>query len=173
MTPHRRRALGASIAFVACLNVSLNADAAPRPVYAPSGGFAAPSVESRNSQFYGMSTGSLVPSAQGNVATGPWTAEGPALTSKHSWATGGGMWAPDLERISAAEWVLYFAAPVDGLDANQRCIGAATASSPLGPFTPVSGGPLACPGLADVSTADDRQWGPPRHVRGRARLGLQ
>ncbi|SET73323.1 glycoside hydrolase family 43 protein [Stigmatella erecta] len=160
MTP-RRRALGASAAFAACLSISFSAGAAPRPVYAPSGGFADPSVVNHNSQFYGMATGSLVPSAQGNIASGPWGAEGPALTSKPSWATGGGMWAPDLERISANEWVLYFAAPVNGLDANQRCIGAATASSPLGPFTPVVGGPLVCPGAADVPSPDDTVPGRP------------
>jgi arabinan endo-1,5-alpha-L-arabinosidase len=158
----RRRALGVSAAFAACLTAALDAGAAPQPVYAPGGGgFADPSVVNHNDQFYGMSTGSLVPSAQGNIASGPWKAEGPALTAKPSWATGGGMWAPDLERISANEWVLYFAAPVNGLDANQRCIGAATANSPLGPFTPAAGGPLVCPGLADVPTAGDTVPGRP------------
>ncbi|GMT97372.1 glycoside hydrolase family 43 protein [Corallococcus caeni] len=162
MASPRRRALGASVAFVACLNITLPADAAPRPVFAPGGGgFADPTVVSHNDQFYGMSTGSLAPSAQGNIGTGPWTSEGPALTAKPSWATSGVMWAPDLERISANEWVLYFAAPVDGLDANQRCIGAATASSPLGPFTPVAGGPLVCPGLANTPAPDDNVPGRP------------
>ena len=155
MQPLHRRASGAAVALTACLGVALPAGAAPPPVYAPGGGFADPSVVSENGQFYGMATGSYVPSAQGNIASGPWMAEGPALSAMPSWATGSGMWAPDLERISATEWVLYFAAPVNGLGSNQRCIGAATASSPLGPFTPVAGGPLVCPGLADVPTADD------------------
>jgi beta-xylosidase len=156
MTPFRRRAPGAAIALVACFGVSLSVQAAPKaPVYAPTNGFPDPSVVSENGQFYGMATGNLVPSALGDIASGPWTGQGPALTSKPSWATGSGMWAPDLERISANEWVLYFAAPVAGLDANQRCIGAATASSPLGPFTPVAGGPLVCPYMADTPTADD------------------
>jgi len=162
LRPLHRRALGASVALVTCLGVSLSASAAPRPVYAPGGGgFADPSVVNHDGQFYGASTGSLAPSAQGNIASGPWVAEGPALTAKPAWATGGVMWAPDLERISATEWVLYFAAPVNGLDDNQRCIGAATARSPLGPFTPVAGGPLVCPGLADVPTADDTVPGRP------------
>ncbi|WP_434389906.1 family 43 glycosylhydrolase [Melittangium boletus] len=162
MRPLRRRAAGASVVFVACLGVSAPVLAAPRPVYAPSGSsFADPSVVSHDNRFYGMATGSLVPSAQGTVASGPWSAQGPALTAKPSWATGGGMWAPDLERIGANEWVLYFAAPVSGLDDNQRCIGAATASSPLGPFTPVPGGPLVCPGRADVPTAEDTIPGRP------------
>jgi arabinan endo-1,5-alpha-L-arabinosidase len=89
MVSSRRRALGASAVFVACLNVSLVASAAPKPVYAPGGtSFADPSVVSHNNQFYGMATGSLVPSAQGDIGTGPWRSEGPALTSKPSWATG-------------------------------------------------------------------------------------
>ncbi|HEX8536266.1 MAG TPA: glycoside hydrolase family 43 protein [Cystobacter sp.] len=156
MKPLRHRAPGAALLLAACLGGAVPAWAElPRPVYAPSGGFADPSVVSENGQFYGMATGSLVPSAQGTIASGPWTAQGPALTSKPAWATGGAMWAPDLERISANEWVLYFAAPVAGLDSGQRCIGAATASTPLGPFTPVAGGPLVCPGGADTPTADD------------------
>ena len=162
MKPLSRRALGAAVTLATCLGVSLPAGAAPpHPVYAPTGGFADPSVVSENNQFFGMATGSLVPSAQGDIASGPWTGAGPALTSKPSWATGGGMWAPDLEQISASQWVLYFAAPVAGLDSGQRCIGAATGSSPLGPFTPVAGGPLVCPGLADTPTADDTVPGRP------------
>lgn len=156
MKPLRRRALDAAIALATCLGVALPAWAAPpQPVYAPNGGFADPSVLSENGQFYGMATGSYVPSAQGDIASGPWMPEGPALSAMPSWATGSSMWAPDLERISATEWVLYFSAPVAGLGSGQRCIGAATASSPLGPFTPVAGGPLVCPGLADTPTADD------------------
>jgi beta-xylosidase len=156
MKPLHRRALGAAVALASCLGVVLPASAAPKPpVYAPSGAFADPSVVSENGQFYGMATGYNVPSAQGDIASGPWTAEGPALSARPSWATGSEMWAPDLEQISATEWVLYFAAPVAGLGSGQRCIGAATASTPLGPFTPVDGGPLVCPGLADTPTADD------------------
>lgn len=155
LKPLHRRAPGVAIVLAACLGGAASAWAAPQPVYAPSSGFADPSVVSNNGQFYGMATGSLVSSAQGDIASGPWTAEGVALTARPSWATGSSMWAPDLEQISSTEWVLYFAAPVTGLDSGQRCIGAATASSPLGPFTPVSGGPLVCPGLADTPTADD------------------
>lgn len=153
MKPLRLRA---AAALASCLGITLPVWAAPpQPVYAPNGGFADPSVVSENGQFHGMATGSYVPSALGDIASGPWTAQGPALTSMPEWATGGGMWAPDLERISATQWVLYFAAPVAGLGAGQRCIGAATASTPLGPFRPVDGGPLVCPGLADTPTADD------------------
>ncbi|WP_164020892.1 glycoside hydrolase family 43 protein [Pyxidicoccus trucidator] len=156
MKPLSRRASSAAVVLAACLGSAIPALAAPpKPVYAPTNGFPDPSAVSENGQFYGMATGSLVPSARGDIASGPWTAQGPALTEKPSWATGGGMWAPDLERISANAWVLYFAAPVDGLGSGQRCIGAATASTPLGPFTPVAGGPLVCPGLANTPTADD------------------
>ena len=161
MKPLRLRVSGRSAVLVACLAVSLPAWAAKPPVYAPAGGFADPSVLSENGQFYGMATGSSVPSAQGDIGSGPWTAEGAALTARPSWATGNSMWAPDLERISATEWVLYFAAPVDGLGSGQRCIGAATGSSPLGPFTPVAGPPLVCPGPASTATAEDTVPGRP------------
>ncbi|MCP3138070.1 glycoside hydrolase family 43 protein [Pyxidicoccus xibeiensis] len=156
MKPLRRRATSAAVVLAVCLGGAVPARAAPpRPVFAPVNGFPDPSVVNNNDQFYGMATGSNVPSAQGNIATGPWTGEGPALNEKPSWATHSGMWAPDLERIGPNEWVLYFAAPVAGLDSGQRCIGAATGTSPLGPFTPVPGGPLVCPGRADTPTADD------------------
>jgi hypothetical protein len=151
MKPLRHRALGA----VLTLTAAASAWAAPTPVYAPAGAFADPSVASHAGQFFGMATGSLVPSAQGDYASGPWMGEGPALTSRPSWATGSSMWAPDLEHIGPNQWVLYFAAPVAGLEPNQRCIGAATATSPLGPFTPVSGGPLVCPGIADTPPPGD------------------
>jgi beta-xylosidase len=71
------------------------------------------------------------------------------------------MWAPDLEHIGPNEWVLYFAAEVAGLAENQRCIGAATATSPLGPFTPVAGGPLVCPGIASTPPPGDPVPGRP------------
>ncbi|HZI15830.1 MAG TPA: family 43 glycosylhydrolase, partial [Myxococcus sp.] len=80
---------------------------------------------------------------------------GAALAFRPSWATANGMWAPDLEHIGPNEWVLYFAAEVAGLAENQRCIGAATATSPLGPFTPVAGGPLVCPGIASTPPPGD------------------
>jgi arabinan endo-1,5-alpha-L-arabinosidase len=156
-----------AVVLAACLGAAVPAWAAlPKPVYAPTNGFPDPSVTSESGQFYGMATGSNVPSALGDIASGPWTSQGPALSAKPSWATSSGMWAPDLERIGANEWVLYFAAPVDGLDSGQRCIGAATASSPLGPFTPVSGGPLVCPGLASTPTADDTVPGRPISTAG-------
>jgi beta-xylosidase len=157
----------AAVVVAASLGSAIPAWAAPPlPVYAPTNGFPDPSVTSESGQFYGMATGSNVPSALGDIASGPWTSQGPALSAKPSWATSSGMWAPDLERIGANEWVLYFAAPVDGLDSGQRCIGAATASTPLGPFTPVAGGPLVCPGLASTPTADDTVPGRPISTAG-------
>ncbi len=136
MTSTRRRALGASAPFVACLHVSLTAGAAPRPVFAPGGGgFADPTVVSNNSQLYSMSTGSLVSEA---------------FVRHGRWHVGSGPGADQRERLRAP-----LRRPVVGLDENQRCIGAATASSPLGPFTPVAGGPLVCPGRASTPAPDD------------------
>jgi hypothetical protein len=159
-----RRALTAATAVTAGLGLALSpafAVTAPKPVHAPSGGFADPAVVSFNNQFYAFATGSRVPAAQGDIASGPWTDEGPVLSAKPSWATGSSMWAPDVVRVSDTQWLLYFAAPVTGLGDGQRCIGVASASSPLGPFDPVGSAPLVCPGAADTPTAGDTVGGRP------------
>lgn len=50
----------------------------------------------------------------------------------------------------AGRWLLYFAAPVAGLGAEDRCIGVAKADAALGSFVPVGGRPLVCPRRADA-----------------------
>src|SRR5690349_13745667 len=116
--------------------------AAPSPVYAPSGGFADPGVVRTNGNFYAFATGSLVPSAVGDEAGGPWSSNGQALSSAGSWATSNSIWAPDAVQTSAG-WVLYYSAPAAGMN-GQRCIGVATAGTVTGPYTPQNQ-PLICP----------------------------
>jgi beta-xylosidase len=78
--------------------------------------------------------------------------------TKPGWATGD-FWAPELHR-SANGWVLYFSARhTDG----SLAVGAATASSPLGPFT-AQASPLvkeSYPGVIDVHAfqgPDGKRW---------------
>jgi beta-xylosidase len=52
------------------------------------------------------------------------------------WAIPTTVWAPDVQHIGD-QYVLYFTARVQDRPSPTQCIGSATASSPLGPFTPV------------------------------------
>jgi len=52
------------------------------------------------------------------------------------------VWAPGVERIGS-QWVLFYAARVSA-GAERFCLSVATASSPLGPFTDSTTGPLHC-----------------------------
>lgn len=64
-----------------------------------------------------------------------WTAVGDALGSHPSWAQGDDVWAPAVLRLAPSAYVLYasFVNDATGL----RCIGAATSTTPTGPFQPV------------------------------------
>jgi len=73
-----------------------------------------------------------------------------------SWSSGGGVWAPDAWKTPTG-WVLYYAAPANGMN-GQRCIGVATATDVMGPYTPQDV-PLVCPNAA--LGADDTVPGRP------------
>nr|GAT47078.1 arabinanase/levansucrase/invertase superfamily protein [Mycena chlorophos] len=72
-----------------------------------------------------------------------WTAPlGDALPNAGSWAEASqGIWAPDVRQITSNSYVMYYTAfsTADGT----HCIGAATSSTPKGPFTPQSA-PIHC-----------------------------
>ena len=53
------------------------------------------------------------------------------------------VWAPDVVRLAGGGFVLYFSA-TSSQNANRHCIGAATAQTVTGPYTPMDA-PLACP----------------------------
>jgi hypothetical protein len=53
-----------------------------------------------------------------------------------TWAVPTTLWAPNVEHIGS-QYVLYFTGQMTGRPSKTQCIGAATASSPLGPFTPL------------------------------------
>jgi arabinan endo-1,5-alpha-L-arabinosidase len=84
-----------------------------------------------------------------------WQLASPALLTRPAWARpAGSIWASDIVKLRG-RWVLYYAAPVRGMPASSRCIGAATAASPTGRFSPIGAAPLVCPPDPDVPTAED------------------
>ncbi|KAI0593484.1 glycoside hydrolase family 43 protein [Biscogniauxia sp. FL1348] len=103
------------------------------------------------------SNGKMVP-----VATSPdtfsWTFTGnDALPNPGSWVspTDRSIWAPDVQKNDAGLYVMYYTARQNG---GNHCIGVATSTTALGPFTPNSS-PLICDaaggGAIDASGYDD------------------
>ncbi|KAF8214281.1 glycosyl hydrolase [Mycena galopus ATCC 62051] len=73
-----------------------------------------------------------------------WTPiQGDALPNPGSWvsSSNSAVWAPDVRQIKANSYVMYYTA-FSAADGN-HCIGAATSSTPAGPFTPQSA-PILC-----------------------------
>lgn len=58
-----------------------------------------------------------------------------------AWAKKGWTWAPEVLRTGKA-YILYFTAK--HRDSDRQCVGAATSSNPLGPFTSTAPEPLVC-----------------------------
>lgn len=67
-----------------------------------------------------------------NLTTWTQVGDGDALGSHPSWAQGNDVWAPAVTALSSSSYVLYASFVNDST--GTRCIGAATASSPEGPF---------------------------------------
>jgi Glycosyl hydrolases family 43 len=70
-----------------------------------------------------------------------WTDAGDALPMLPAWATIGGTWAPSAVQMADGTYRLYFAARSV---AGPECIGVATSTSPLGPYSSTSSQPLEC-----------------------------
>ncbi|WP_405096622.1 family 43 glycosylhydrolase [Micromonospora sp. NBC_01412] len=85
-----------------------------------------------------------VPVATAASLAGPWTRRPDALPTLGAWADGGLTWAPDVSPRADGRYLLYYTARSRAV--GRQCIGAALASSPLGPFAPVGTGPLVCNG---------------------------
>ncbi|KAL2130888.1 hypothetical protein VTI74DRAFT_5818 [Chaetomium olivicolor] len=110
---------------------------------------------------------SLSPSE--NPLAGPWTylPTIDLLPNPGPWTAGPGSqtWAPSVVRLNDTAWVLYYAGQMGGNNSAFHCIGAATADSVLGPYTPLPE-PLACPldrgGAIDpagfLDPATGRRW---------------
>lgn len=105
--------------------------------------FPDPYVLTAGGSYYGYATNSAGGAVQlirsSDLVT--WSFAGTALGSVPSWAQPGATWAPSV-LARAGRWVLYYA--VRDRASGIQCISAATASSPTGPFTDTSSGPLVC-----------------------------
>lgn len=116
----------------------------PEPVFADHVA-ADPGVLFADGRYYIFTTGSRAPVLSADDPAGPWQSHGPALVSTGAWAVDQSEWAPDAVRVDADTYVLYYAARVDGLAENQRCIGVAVSrTGPLGPYQPTEK-PISCP----------------------------
>ncbi|MEU4193749.1 family 43 glycosylhydrolase [Kribbella sp. NPDC026611] len=110
--------------------------------------FPDPDVFEQNGTWYAYSTNSglgTVPVATAPSPDGPWTIRGDAMPDGPSsaWAQLGRTWAPDVYPNPDGTYTLTYAAWHK--ETGRQCIGVATATSPLGPFTPVGTTPLICP----------------------------
>ncbi|WP_241995235.1 glycoside hydrolase family 43 protein [Kribbella antiqua] len=110
--------------------------------------FPDPDVFQQNGTWYAYSTNNgrgHVPVATAASANGPWTIRGDAMPGGPSagWAQPGRTWAPDVYPNPDGSYTLTYTAW--HTSSGRQCIGVATATSPLGPFTPVGSQPLICP----------------------------
>ncbi|TKA81675.1 hypothetical protein B0A55_01343 [Friedmanniomyces simplex] len=69
-----------------------------------------------------------------------------ALPSMPAWVGGGpsSTWAPDVVQVADGSYIMYYSATA-AASLTHHCIGAATASSVLGPYTPVGSEAMFCP----------------------------
>ncbi|KAI4865415.1 glycoside hydrolase family 43 protein [Hypoxylon rubiginosum] len=103
------------------------------------------------------SNGKKIPVAT-STDTWSWTLTGnDALPDPGSWVDPNdqGIWAPDVQKNDNGVYVMYYTAHQNG---GSHCIGAATSTTALGPFTPQAQ-PLICDGanggVIDASGYDD------------------
>ncbi len=72
-----------------------------------------------------------------------WTRGADALPEMPAWSRTGLTWAPEVTTLDGGEsFLMYFVARDRASD--RQCIGLATATSPLGPFTDTRDGPFVC-----------------------------
>ncbi|MFG2006620.1 glycoside hydrolase family 43 protein [Spirillospora sp. NPDC048911] len=106
--------------------------------------FADPDVIKAGQTYYAYATnarGKNMPVASAPSLRGPWKQRRDGLPKLGAWAKTGRTWAPDVMRRKDGKFVLYYSAV--NRSTGRHCLGAALASSPLGPFQPAAK-PLVC-----------------------------
>ncbi|SEF18798.1 family 43 glycosylhydrolase [Jiangella alba] len=119
--------------------------------------FPDPDLVRVGSTWYAYATNNFahVPVASAPTIDGPWTVRGDAMPGgpSPSWATAGRTWAPDVHLNGDGTLTMTYTAWHTA--SGRQCIGVATATNALGPFTP-AGSPLICPlgqgGAIDANT---------------------
>lgn len=117
------------------------------PALILNGNFPDPDVSVFDGTYFAYATNGgsgNVPVATAPALGGPWMVRGDAFPTLGAWASGGLTWAPDVSRRSDGRYLLYYTA--HSRSAGRQCLGAGTATSPLGPFAPVGTGPIVCNG---------------------------
>ncbi|MFI0791188.1 family 43 glycosylhydrolase [Micromonospora rubida] len=115
------------------------------PSLAIASDFPDPDVVKFGSTYYAYSTNNgngNVPVATATSLTGPWTRRADAMPALGAWANGGLTWAPDVSQRADGRYLLYYTARSRAT--GRQCLGAALATSPLGPFSAVGTQPLVC-----------------------------
>ena len=164
--PVLRSLLASLVAVVGALSVlSVAAPAASADNWAPvhPGDFPDPSVvyDQATNTYYAFATQNFAAPSQTinvQVSTSPdgvnWTQLSgvDALPSVGSWAKPGETWAPSVAYDSTdKDFVMYYTATENTVPGDQ-CIGAATSSTPEGPYRDTKTYPIVC---------QDDAWGPP------------
>lgn len=117
--------------------------------------FPDPDVLRVGNVYYAYATnsrGNNTPVATAPSIDGPWTIRAAdALPRLGRWARPGHTWAPEVVRRPDGVFVLYYTA--ESRESGDQCIGAATATSPGGPFQPEGERPLVCSERGDAIDA--------------------
>jgi len=145
-----RRILGVGPIAVALVGAALLA--LPSPAIATTGSFAAPVLNAdfpdpaiflANGHYWAYATGSAGRNLQ--VTSSPdlrtWSATTDPLPILPPWASAGMTWAPGVIQ-RGQQFVMYYTTHDAAL--GRQCLSVATASTPSGPFTDLSTGPLVC-----------------------------
>jgi arabinan endo-1,5-alpha-L-arabinosidase len=166
----RRCLAGLGLALVTFLMAALTAavpsQAATAPQPASTQSMPDPGAELNGSQFLAFSTGSGLRESTASIAGGPWSAATDKLQALPPWTADSSIWAPDITHVTDG-WVVYFSAVLKQTAGSPqyasgaRCIGAATSSSPTGPFT-AAAAPIVC--LPGYGAADDMSADPANRV---------
>ncbi|KAM7223301.1 Glycosyl hydrolase, five-bladed beta-propellor domain containing protein [Rhypophila decipiens] len=132
--------------------------------------------------FATASSGRNIQAASAPDSSGPWTyidgdGDGEILPSPGNWTLtsstanfgsggpgggGGNTWAPDVHLLRPSNYIMYYSGQLAGNNSAYHCIGAATSSFVLGPYTALDE-PIACPlsqgGAIDPSGFVDEETG--------------
>ncbi|KAK0728207.1 glycosyl hydrolase family 43 protein [Lasiosphaeria miniovina] len=94
--------------------------------------------------FATTSGGKNIQAARADAPGGPWTyVDQDMLPDTGAWTTGRNSWAPDVSLVATGLYIMYYSGEL-GNNSALHCVGTATSSAPLGPYT-AAPTPLACP----------------------------
>jgi beta-xylosidase len=138
----RRLALAVLAALVAVSVAGASSREFTNPVFKSD--FPDPFVLRVGGTYYAYATNSVSDNVQTLHSTDlvHWKRGKDAMPNEATWTLRGRTWAPEVLRLSARRYVLYYTARSFDLDA--QCVGRAVSKSPAGPFTDGSKKPLVC-----------------------------